>query len=137
VTISRGKSQKSRRTLWLRIAFPLFAIAVWSALEYKKMSDQLTFRYPPPDGDRYVAGTRFTPEGQRYWEQLQDIPQVVLKFGLANRGLIWTPESMLRARMALTINYIIVMVTLTGTVFALSEGVLAKPAGPVGATFSR
>jgi hypothetical protein len=126
VVISKGKSEKRRRSLWLRVALPLFTIALISAFVYKRNTEQLTFRYPPPNGDRYVAGTQLTPEGQRYWDSLQDMSQVVLKFGLVNRSLIWTPESILRARMLLTINYIVVVVSLTGTVFALSEGALAK-----------
>jgi hypothetical protein len=125
VAISKGKNQKSRKTMWLRISGVLACVALISAFAYISNSNKFTFRYPPPNGERYMAGTQFTKEGQMYWDQLQDLSQVVLKFGLSNRAQVWTPDSINRAQLLLTLNYVILVISLTGTVFALSEGVLA------------
>lgn len=127
VAISRGQNQKARRTLWLRISVVLACLALISAFAYMSNSNKLTFRYPPQTGERYMGGTQFTPEGQLYWDRLQDLSQVVLKFGLSNRAQIWTPDSINRAQLLLSFNYIVFVVSLTGTVFALSEGILADP----------
>jgi hypothetical protein len=125
--VSKGKNQKARKALWLKISTVFSLIAVISVFGYISNFNKFTFRYPPTSAERYIAGTEFTAEGQKYWNSLRDISQVVLKFGLANRGQIWTPESINRAQLLLNFNYILVVVSLAGTIFALCEGVLADP----------
>jgi hypothetical protein len=126
VAISKGKSQTYRRSLWLRTSAALACIAFVSVFVYIANLNHYTFEYPPSSGEKYIAGMQFTPEGEKYWESLRNVSQVVLKFGLENRNLIWTPESINRAELLLTFNYIVLVITLTGTVFALCEGVLAN-----------
>ena len=93
VAVSKGQNQKARRALWLRVSFVLAGIGFISIFAYISNLNKLTFRYPPSSTERYIAGTQFTPVGQKYWDSLRDVSQVVLKFGLANRGQIWTRES--------------------------------------------
>ena len=123
--LSRTRWRKSSRDRWLAVSALFFLIAVYSAVKYEDRLERLTFWYPPDHPrDRYVAGTVFTPLGQKYANL--DPGKAVFEFGLENREELWTRDSILHSRHLLKVNYVVLVVSLAATIFCLTEGAMAK-----------
>lgn len=129
-SISKGQPKRKFKKRWLMAAGILFGVAVIAAFAYRWNIDRLTFPFPPENQTaEYVAGTKLTKIAKEFLEENLEITNshLVDKFGgLAMRELVWTAESIRSAKMVLTINYVLVTLSLTATVFCLTEGILLQ-----------
>lgn len=121
-------SKKKYRKGWIITAVCLFAIAGGAVYYYKVTYDALTFEYPPGSTKvEHIAGTEFTPEAKEYKLQHQGLSnaQLLAKFGgLQNKGEVWPEISVNNARRKLISSYIILILAITASIFALTEGAL-------------
>ncbi len=127
--LARERSSIKRRRRWLMIAIIFFAASIASGLVYKRNFDWLIFAYPPESTEaNYIAGTKLTPEAQRYQvTRAVSQAQLVAKFGgMQNRHRVWTPESLYQAKMILVVNYLVLVLSLASTIFCLTEVVLVE-----------
>jgi hypothetical protein len=114
---------------WLAVAVFFFIVAVASSLTYWWNLNRLTFAYPPESTKaEYVGGTNMTPEAQKYHDDNpgKTISEIVAdNGGLQSRELVWSPESIRRAKIILLINYVVFVMSLAAAIFSLSEGLLS------------
>lgn len=120
-----------RKKIWLIASLTLFIIAFTSAIFYKSNINKLTFSYPPENpAAQYIAGIKMTPSAQKHSEKYPNktISEIVADFeGPAFIERIWTKDSLRKAKMLLTINYIIVILSTATMLFCLTEGILTAP----------
>lgn len=124
---ARGRFSARRRRIWMIVAGVLTAVALVSGLVYQRHLGTLTFFYPPedPEAEHLIHGTRYTPEAQVLADQGMSPGQVLAQFGPENLHQVWPPESIESARTILTVNYLILVLALAGTIFSLVEIYLA------------
>lgn len=129
--LSRNRQRTRFRKVWLVAAGSLFGVAIISGCIYKWNIDHRTFPYPPENQKvEYIAGTKLTPEAEAYWAKNKSLTaaRIVAEFGgIANRELVWTRDSIFKAKIILMINYIVVVLSFAGMFFCLTEGLLAVP----------
>ena len=129
--LSKSRFRKKYKKIWLSASAAFFLVAIIAAFVYKGNTDELTFAYPPGNTKaEFIGGTVFTPEGQAYRAShpQETISELVADYGgIAQRELIWTRDSIHWASMKLTINYVLLIVSLAGTIFGLTEGILIDP----------
>jgi hypothetical protein len=114
---------------WCIAALACFVAAVSSGFAYKGYTDRLTFAFPPGSiKAEYIKGTEMTPLARSYQSRTgKTDAEVVAAFeGPANRDKVWFPQSIQRSRQILTANYVVLVLTMAGAIFALTEGVLPK-----------
>src|SRR6266446_6078064 len=119
-------AKKEYRNAWIITAVWLFVIAVGTAYYYKGLYDTLTFEYPP-GGIKvdHIAGTELTQAARDYRQQHEGISnaQLLAKFGgLQNKGKVWPEISVNKARRKLISSYVILVLAIAGSIFALTEG---------------
>jgi hypothetical protein len=123
--------QKKYQKIWLGVAAFAFLLSMPSAFFYKSYLNQLTFPYPPDKiKAEWVRGTELTPLAREYQASLPGITpaELVANFGgMGNRELVWTPNSINRAKLILLVNYTLLVMSLALTIFCLTEGLL-RPA---------
>lgn len=129
-SISKGQPKQKFKKRWLTAAGVLFGVAIVAAFAYRWNIDRLTFPFPPESRTAdYVAGTKLTELAKGFLEENPGLTRsdLVDKFGgLAMRERVWTAKSIREAKMVLTINYVLVTLSLTATVFCLTEGILLQ-----------
>jgi hypothetical protein len=123
--------QRSKR-IWLGAAAFFFAVAVGSSYFYKTNLDRLTFEYPPGNQEaRYIAGTELTNAAKDYSKKHPEgitSATIVADFqGLANIEMVWTADSIRKAKSTLMWNYLIVVLSSAAMLFSLTEGILVEP----------
>jgi hypothetical protein len=120
--------QKKYQKIWLGVATFAFILAITSAFFYRSYLNQLTFPYPPENTKaEWVRGTELTPLAKEYQASLPAITpaELVANFGgMGNRELVWTQDSINRAKLILLVNYTLLVTSLALTVFCLTEGLL-------------
>ncbi len=130
-SISKGQPKRKFKKRWLTAVGVLFGVAVIAAFAYRWNIDRLTFPFPPDSRTaQYVAGTKLTKLAKEFLEENPEITRSDLVDqcgGLAKRELVWTAESIRAAKMVLTINYVLVTLSLAAIVFCLTEGILLQP----------
>ena len=104
----------------------LFVLAVVSGLVYKYNYDRLVFAYPPEEKTpSRIAGLSLSGEAEKKKDGRSN-SQLVADFGgLPNIELVWSDESIRRAKLLLIVNYVAFVLCVAGIVFGLSEGLLA------------
>jgi hypothetical protein len=129
--ISRGRSVSKWRARWLVAASVFFLAALASGGFYKVNLDRWTFEYPPDgiDPTRLTAGKVRTPLARPWFEKGLDNSHVLAEFGLENKSRVWTQDSIDHVNILLTVNYLILVLSLASLVFCLTEVVLAGGAG--------
>jgi hypothetical protein len=132
--IAKGRFSRQRRKIWLAVAGSLAAMALSSGVLYQQKRSDWTFAYPPENGaEELLGGTVYQPRAladkeQRGWS----VSQLVAEYGgPSNRHLIWTEESLGRARTFLTLLFLTLVLSLAGTIFCLVELYLAIHPEPV------
>ena len=129
--VAKQQARKKYKKIWLAASLAFFLCAVIATFFYKQKLDELTFPYPPENTrTEYVRGTVFTSEAESYRvaHPEKTISEIVGDYGgLADRELVWTPESIRSAKLQLTVTYVILVLTLATAIFSLVEGVLAGP----------
>lgn len=125
--LSRGRFSAKRRTLWMAVAGALAVIALVSGLLYQRHLGTLTYFYPPedPEAEQLVRGTRYTPQAQALADQGLGPGQILARFNPENINQVWPPETIETAKTILTVNYLILVLSLAGTIFSLVEVYLA------------
>lgn len=130
---ARGHFSVRRRRLWTVTAGSLAVVALVAGLFYQRHLGSLTFFYPPEaaEAEQLVRGTRFTQSAQKLADQGMDPGRILAIYGPENFNLVWPPEAVEDAKTILTINYLLLVLSLAGTVFGLIEvylvGEAAKP----------
>jgi hypothetical protein len=129
VAAAAKKTTKARR-VWFIVGCCLFVVAIAGAYDYKTTYNTLTFEYPPGAGSvEHVAGTELMPDAREYQQQHEGISnsQLLAKFGgLKNKGEVWPAASVNRARIRLIASYMVLVLAISGSIFALTEGVLGQ-----------
>ena len=125
-----SKKTKTARRVWFIVGCCLFVVAIASAYFYKSTYNTLTFEYPPGASSvEHVAGTELTPDAREYQQQHEGISnsQLLAKFGgLKYKGEVWPADSVNKARIRLIASYMVLVLTVSGAIFALTEGVLGQ-----------
>jgi hypothetical protein len=124
---ARGHFSARRRVLWMRVAGGLAVVALIAGLVYQRNLGTLTFYYPPEDADaeHLIGGTRYLPAAQTLADQGMSPGQVLAQFGPDNLNQVWAPGAIENARTVLTVNYLVLVLALAGTIFGLVEIYLA------------
>lgn len=125
--ISRNQPKKKYKKIWLAMSMIFFVIALIASGFYKSNFEKLTFVYNPEgETKRHIAGTTLTFEAKKYLEgnPLTTTSKLVADFGgIENLELVWTRDSVHKAKMMLTFNYILLILTIAAMIFCLTEGV--------------
>jgi hypothetical protein len=127
--ISQHMAVKQYKRLWLIVAFAASLIFLSSGVLYKYERDRLTFFYPPESSQlEYVGGTSMTQEARTYKDKTgkSDASVVAAFGGLLYREQVWPGESSRTARLILTVNYMLLVLTLAATLFSLVEGIIGR-----------
>jgi hypothetical protein len=126
--IKKPRTMKSRKK-WLVTAVSFSVLALATSLWYWWNLNRLTFAFPPESTKaQYVAGVRLSPDAQQYLQENpgKTISEIVADYGgLESRELVWSLDSLRKARMILLINYVAFVMTLAAAIFCLSEGLLS------------
>ena len=120
----KKKVPVAEHRFWVMTGGALTIFAAASALLYVYNRDRLTFAYPPePPSAEYIAGTQYTPTAQAFMKTNGlSAPQALAQFGgLPNRHLVWTADSIIRARIILVASYLLFVLSLAGAIFSLVE----------------
>jgi hypothetical protein len=129
--VRKKQTQPRLRAIFLGAAAVLFVTAVVSGLFYNSNLNHLTIAVPPErPTERHVVGTEFTPFGQAERDKAPDksLSEFVYDLGGVKQiEAIWVRESVNHAKTVLTVNYIVLVLGIAGTVFCLAEGILAQP----------
>ena len=126
--ISMNQPRKRLRKIWLTTSVIFFAVVVIASYIYKSNLDKLTFSFPPGSQKlEHIAGTTLTPEAMNYQKEhpFKTASEIVADYGgLAFIERVWTRDSIQRAKMILTINYVLVVLSIAAMIFSLTEGIL-------------
>jgi len=126
--IAKGRFSRQRRKIWLIVAGTLAAMALVSGLVYQQKRAEWTFFYPPEsEAEEFLRGTDYQPQALADKEQRGlSVSQLVADYGgPGNRHLIWSEDSLGRARTLLTLLFLSLVLSLAGTNFCLVELYLA------------
>jgi len=130
-SVTKGQPKRKYKRRWLTAAGVLFAVAIAAAFAYRWNIDRLTFPFPPESrAAEYVAGTELTSLAKELLEESPGITTSELvdrSGGLAMRGRVWTEESIRVAKMTLSVNYVLLTLSLATVLFCLTEGILLQP----------
>jgi TRAP-type uncharacterized transport system fused permease subunit len=122
-------TKRKHRKNWIITAGVLFIVSIVSAFYYWSNSLELTFEYPPGSAQTaYISGTELTPNAREYVQQHQDTSKAKLLAmfgGLPNLSKVWPDESVKRARTKLIASYVLLVLSIASTIFALTEGVFS------------
>lgn len=136
LTLARGMLVPKHRKYWFAAA-ALCAISFISfAFVYRGARERLTFPWPPDESEqvRYVSGgDQYTPSAQRWREENPGAAstELVADFGGINkRTAVWPAEAISRAGQTLTIEYIVMVLSLLTAIFCLTEGLLLRDSPP-------
>lgn len=127
--LAKNLPSRKYKKIWLIAAGVFFVAAVVSSILYKQNLTQLTFAYPPDAVKaEYIKGTELTPEAKDYQDKTKksDSSLVAAFGGPTKREQVWVGESIKHARLVLTINYSILVLSLASAIFSLTEGILKK-----------
>ncbi len=126
-------AKSKHRKAWIVASGLLFATAVAGGFLYWSNSVAYTFEYPP--GNKrldHIAGVDLTPEAKEYKQHHESISnaQLLAKFGgLENISRVWSAESIRQARTKLITSYLILVLAIASSIFALTEGALGSDTG--------
>lgn len=135
---ARGLPAEPFKRRWLTASAIALVIAIVTAPIYLAQFERRTFAYPSASGDtRYVRGTDLTDRAQRY---MQDNPGLPVQILVAHFGgpdaeaAVWTESSVSASRILLTSLYLLLVLGMATSIFALTEGILTaedrKEVGP-------
>lgn len=125
--ISKSLSRKKYKTTWLSIAGAFLVSLIILFPIYQKNYLRYTIHFPQNSSDVYYQGSELTTWAIDYMEENgKTLNEIIKDVGIHNRELIWTSESIHKGEMLLSINYIIVVISLATTIFCLTEGILVS-----------
>jgi hypothetical protein len=130
--MAKGQYRKQFKKVCYCASLFFFALALVSSFAYQKNLHDLTFPYPPENQKtEQIKGTVLTALAEQYSKenpQFRTPAEMVAAFGgLANTEMVWTKDSIAKAKMILTINYVIVILSVATMLFCLTEGILGIP----------
>src|SRR5205085_5287219 len=106
--IAKNLPVRKFKRIWLIAAAIFFCSAVVSTFWYKHNLDRLTFAYPPEAiRAQYIKGTEMTTEAKEFEERTKksDSSVVAAYGGPSIREIVWTSESIRRAKLILSSSY--------------------------------
>lgn len=124
--LSQHKPQKKFKNQWLTTSIITFIFTIIFSFTYYWLSLKYTFRY---DSENIVAGSILTQKAQDYIkiEPKDDNSELLYDFGgVENRTQVWTNSSIIKVKMLLTTTYIMLVLSLSTTIFCLTEGILTR-----------
>jgi hypothetical protein len=128
--VARRRPSRAQVRRWLAAAVILALGAVGSAWLYKDLFDRLTFAYPPESTTvNQIAGAELTAEAAAYLHANANLTkaQLLARFGgLENKTRVWPEDSLKTAASKLIATYIVFVVTLAGSLFAIIETTAAR-----------
>lgn len=132
IALRKGVSTPAARRLWIASALALAISSGFVFNVYLKNLNRLTFEYPPgtESATLYVRGTELSEMAKRWKVENpnKSDSEMVFDFGgLPNKQRVWKEESIGKAKLLLTWNYILMVGALASSIFCLTEGVLAQP----------
>lgn len=129
-SIIKTRVKNSLKKLWIIVSLSFFIIMLISVLYYKSNINKLTFGFPPENPKtQYIAGYEMTIEAEQYSKKFspkKSFAELVADYeGPQFIERVWTKESIEKAKMTLTINYLIVILSSASMLFCLTEGILS------------
>lgn len=130
--LSQHKPQKKFKNQWLTTSIITFILTIIFSLMYYWLSLKYTFTYPSENEiEELIAGSMLTPDAKEYlnriYPQNLDNSQLLADFGgIKNRHMVWTNSSIIKVKIILTITYIMLVLSLSTTIFCLTEGILTR-----------
>ncbi|SRR6266404_2408539 len=140
LALARGKPQAKHKKYWLGAAALFLGGFILFAFIYQEHREQLTFLWPPNEDPKesYVGGgDTLTPKAQEAKNNDHSLTpaKLVAGFGGIDKGLgvdrrtaVWPVEAIQKARRKLTIDYVMVVLSIATAVFCLTEGILLRAA---------
>lgn len=129
--ISKNLPKRKFKRHWIIAAAIALAIAFVSMPFYYNNFIKYTFRYPYEHSKAiYFKGDEFTQQAGEYLQENPDISiQTLLedKGGLEKISLIWTEDSIRKAKLIVTVNYIVLVLSLATAISCLMEGIINPP----------
>ena len=131
----RFRSRRSHRNLWLLVSAISIAIAGGIGYLYEWHLTSVTFIYPPQASGKtqqlYVGGDILTADAKEYIAQTgRGVPETVAAFGgVEFLDRVWSANSIRRSRLCLAIEYTILLLALSTSIFSLTEGILVSDFG--------
>jgi apolipoprotein N-acyltransferase len=128
--LAQARKTASLRKKWAIAAAACACIGAASAIVYRSNLERLTIGWPPETLEqRYVRGTRLTPDAARYIEAhpQKSIADVLADHGgPSQRELVWSESSIRAAKTTLTINYLTMVIAFSLAVASLLEVVALR-----------
>jgi len=127
--IKKNQPPKQSPKLWYYASVFFFVLAIMSSITYQSNLSNLTFPYPPQSQKaEYIKGTVLTGIAEQYSKEhpLKTTAEIVAAFGgISCIERVWTRESIEKAKRILSINYVILILSVATMLFCLTEGILA------------
>jgi hypothetical protein len=128
--LARRRPTRVQRRRWLMSSIILVVLATASAITYKQWSAERLFSYPPESTTvSQIAGTSLTDTAKNYLKLHPNLnnAQLLARFGgIQNKHLVWNQQSINNSALQLIATYVIFVVTLASSIFALIEGRLIR-----------
>jgi hypothetical protein len=131
----------SRRKYWY-LAASLFSVAfLVLAFVYQDARTAHTFLWPPNEEPKtlYVAGSTLTPKAQAAVAKDSSLTAATLvagfggidkDLGVDKRTSVWTADSIRSVGRTLSIEYVVMVLSLAAAIFCLTEGLLLRTTPP-------
>jgi hypothetical protein len=138
LTLARGKLRSEQKKYWLGAALILFVLFIRFAFAYQTDRELLTFLWPPNEDPKslYVGGgTSLTSKAQAAKDRDPSLTsaQLVAGFGgidkdlgVDRRSAVWPPEAIQSARKKLSVDYLVLVLSIATAIFCLTEGILPR-----------
>lgn len=122
--VSKEAPTDKFRRRWIVAGIVFFVLAVVSGLLYPWTLDKLTYDYPPPPDAaeaRHIRGLTLTKKAEDFIARHPDKESPgQLELNLPYE-VIWTADSVSKAKMLLNLNYIALVLSIASAVFCLLE----------------
>lgn len=132
--LAQGRRRLKRKKYWFTAAVALSLVFLVSAFVYQDARSTYTFLWPPNDNPKelYVAGDTLTPLALRAKNNDPGLTSTTLVAGFGGideRTSVWTEDSIRRVRMKLSLEYVLMVLSVAATIFCLTEGLLLREGG--------
>lgn len=133
VAIKRNQPKWQGKRYWILVSVGLVVITALVGVWYSSTYSKLTIGLPPENPEIFlVRGTEWTQDALDWLKDHPNDTPAEMSFNFGpyqiGRNRAWTEKSVDDARLILTINYVVFVLTLAATIFCLGEGVFIQNA---------